>query len=108
MKHLILSFFILISSMSSSMATDIKVLPIPGLCMSISKFQAEVKSKKMHLIFFSTEEKTKNVFMVFSNVARQGFATMYIKDVNLACIVSIFEDGEGLVNWNALKPSIDG
>jgi len=108
MKHLILSFFILIASMTSSKATDIKVLPIPGLCMSTSTFQAQVKSKKMHLIFFSTEEKTKNVFMVFSNVARQGFATMYIKDVNLTCVLSIFENGEGLVNWDVLKPSIDG
>ena len=108
MKYLLFSFFILIAATISTKASEMKVLPIPGLCMSSASFQAELKTKKMHLIFFSSEEKSKNIFMVFSNEARQGYAAMYIKNINLTCVLSIFQDAEGLVNWDVLKPQTEG
>lgn len=79
--------------------------PFPAICMPTEKFSNDfIDKNKMMAIIISYDSKNDILYMVTGNAKRMVIVTISSLKDNNTCILSAFEDAEGIVDFDKFKP----
>jgi len=82
------------------------VQPFPAICMTTDQFsKTMIEAEELSAIIISYDNQKDKLFMISANAKRMVVVSISSLKYNNTCILSMFDDAEGQIDFSKLKRS---